>query len=83
VYAAFGSVTLHDTTVNLNHAIGGAGGIGTGSKPDGATGKGIGGGLFVDATALVGLDVFTAGHARKNDASTGHNNIGGHYDTIS
>jgi hypothetical protein len=83
LYAAAGTVTVRGTTVTANLAAGGTGGTGTGKKPDGARGLGIGGGMYLDATALVGLDVFTARNTKSNSATGNHRDIRGAYDSIS
>jgi hypothetical protein len=82
LYAASGALTLHDTSVTGNTANGGSGGNGAHGQPRGATGKGVGGGLYIDLPASVGLDAFTVSHVKKNHASTSDDDIHGSYEVI-
>src|SRR5262249_16101069 len=60
-----GTATIRNCSVIANSAQGGvAGGSGA------AKGQGIGGGIYIDSAALVGLDAFTVSHVLKNHAST-------------
>jgi len=71
LYAAGSTAaTLHDSSVTANSAVG---------QPKG---QGIGGGIYIDPNALVGLDAFTVAHVISNKASTDSNDIFGLYDTI-
>jgi hypothetical protein len=81
LYAAGGTVTLLNTEVTQNSAIGGQGGSGAKSLK-GAPGQGGGGGLYIDHLASVGLDAFTVNHTKGNKASTTDNNIHGTYKLI-
>jgi hypothetical protein len=80
-------LTLSNTDVTTNLATDGGGGSGgkSGSRraPDGASGRGIGGGLSIDPLSWVGLDAFTAKHVKSNKASTMDANVHGTYDVIS
>jgi plastocyanin len=76
LYAAGGSVTLRSVSVTANLAQGGAGGSGL---PNGKPGQGVGGGLYIEAAAFVGLDTFTKNHVKNNRAG----NIFGSYVVIS
>jgi hypothetical protein len=82
LYAAGGTVTLHTVTVTFNSASGGQGGKGGKGAPDGAAGEGIGGGIYIDSTALLRLDGFTVAAFKKNKASTSDNDVHGSYDVI-
>lgn len=79
LHATGAAVTLSNDTVISNQAAGGAGGNGTTGHPDGQTGVGIGGGLFIDPTATVSMDAFTVGHVKRNHASTSDDDIHGSY----
>jgi hypothetical protein len=79
LYAAGGTTTLRNTDVTANNAQGGPGGSGGGQQPDGRAGEGSGGGLYIDASAAVFLDVYTGDHARRNKASTSDSNVHGSY----
>jgi hypothetical protein len=85
LYVSAATVSLHNTTITGNYANGGAGGKGTrsrlgyGRSPDGTDGQGIGGGIYVDATASLGLDAFTVDHFRRNHAFTSDDDIFGSY----
>jgi hypothetical protein len=87
LYAAGGTIDVHNVTVTGNTAAGGAGGQGgsCGLKnldgPNGSPGLGEGGGLYIDAAAAVCLDAFTHKHVQKNHASTGYPQIYGTYTT--
>jgi hypothetical protein len=82
VYAGAGTVTIHNSSVATNTAQGGAGGIGPKHNRDGKPGQGLGGGIYIDGAALVGLDAFTVDHVKGNRASTKHSDIYGSYDVI-
>jgi hypothetical protein len=71
MYAAAGSVNAFDSSATGNSAQGGNGGQGTG------------GGLFIEVSSSVGLNVFTAAHIASNTASTSNPNIAGTFQTIS
>jgi hypothetical protein len=73
-------VTLQDSSVTANWARGGAGGQG---KPKGPSGPGIGGGIYIDPSASVGLDAFTVSHVKHNHASTSDDGIYGSYNLVS
>jgi hypothetical protein len=81
LYAAGGTVTLHNSSVTGNTAKGGAGGhggTGRGVKgADGSPGAGVGGGLYLNT--LTYLDAFTAAHVKGNHASTSDPDIAGGY----
>jgi hypothetical protein len=87
LYAAGGTIDLHNVTVTGNTAAGGAGGQGgrCGTKkskfdgPNGSPGLGQGGGLYIDTAAAACLDAFTQKHAQKNHASTSYPQIYGTY----
>jgi hypothetical protein len=79
---AGGTVSLHSSTVGANVAQGGAGGKGVHGSANGQPGLGEGGGLSIDAAALVSLDAFTQTNVKHNTASTTDNNIHGSYTTI-
>jgi hypothetical protein len=89
LYAAGGTIDLHNVTVTGNTAAGGAGGQGgrCGTKksrwdgPNGSPGLGEGGGLYIDAAAAASLDAFTQSNVKKNHASTSYANIDGTYTT--
>ena len=75
LYLAGGTTSLLNVSVTANVAQGGAGGNG---HPRGATGQGIGGGIYIDnAFASAFLDMFTVGHTKRNKASTSNNDIFG------
>jgi hypothetical protein len=88
LYAAGGTIDLHQVTVTGNTAAGGAGGEegprqgNVFKQPDGSPGKGEGGGLYIDAAAAVTLDPFTLTNVSNNTATTSNPNIEGVY-TIS
>jgi hypothetical protein len=69
-----GTVTLRQTTVSANSAVGGKGGA-----YNGPVGLGEGGGLSIDAAALVYLDAITLANISNNTASTTDPNIHGSY----
>jgi hypothetical protein len=73
---------MHGVSVAGNTAQGGSAGAGGKRQPAGKVGQGIGGGLYIDATASVGLDAFTVGHVKQNHASTSDNDIHGSYGEI-
>jgi hypothetical protein len=73
------TLTLRGTTVSRNTAQGGAGGRAYKKLPQGANGAGQGGGIYVAAPALVGLDSFTQAHTSGNTASTRDNDIFGSF----
>jgi hypothetical protein len=87
LYAAGGTIELHNVSVTGNRALGGAGGQGgscglgkyRGSK--GPPGQGEGGGLYIDAAAAVCMDALTQSHVQKNHASTSYPDIYGTYTT--
>jgi hypothetical protein len=81
LYAAAGTVTLTNTTVDQNSAQGGRGGNGASGRPSGSPGLGKGGGLYIDPAALVSLDAFTQSHVSRNQASTAYADIDGSYST--
>jgi len=72
-----GTATIRNCSVVANSAQGGAAGGGHAAK-----GQGIGGGIYIDSAALVGLDAFTVSHELKNHASTSDDNIHGSYGVI-
>ena len=77
IYVASGTVQLRGTTITQNTAKGGTGDNspkGFHRAPDGA---GRGGGIYIAAPALVGLDSFTQAHTSGNTASTSDNDIFG------
>jgi hypothetical protein len=81
IYASFGTVTLRQTTITQNTVQGGKGGNNQGSQkaPDGV---GRGGGLYINAGVLVGLDSFTQAHTTSNTASTSDNDIFGSFSIL-
>jgi len=80
IYVAGGTATLSNNTVDRNSATGGAGGKGSNSlNLNGSPGLGEGGGLYIDAAALVFLDAFTQANVTQNKASTSNNDIYGSY----
>jgi hypothetical protein len=87
LYAAGGTIDVHNVTVTNNTAAGGAGGQGGmgGGKikrgPQGFPGAGKGGGLYIDAAAAVCLDAFTQSHVKSSHASTSDPDIYGTYTT--
>jgi hypothetical protein len=87
LYAAGGTIDVHNLTVTGNTAAGGPGGK-EGScglrgfgKLKSFPGAGEGGGLYIDAAAAVCLDAFTQSHVPKNHASTSYKDIDGTYTT--
>ncbi len=78
VYAASGTLELHNTSVTGNSAQGGAGGDGGLKEKDGRSGQGDGGGLYLDAAAGC-LDAFTKDHVKDNFASSHDANIHGQW----
>jgi hypothetical protein len=72
-----GTVTLTQTTMAANNAAGGLAGI-----FNGYTGKGEGGGLYIDPSASVDLDAFTVANILNNTASTSDPNIHGSYSLL-
>jgi len=82
VYIAGGSASLLITSITHNTAQGGTAGKGGGSAHNGNPGHAWGGGLFIDPSAAVSLDDYTAAHTKANKASTSNNNIFGNYDVI-
>jgi len=82
VYVSAGTVTVHATTVTANTAKGGSGGAGFKGASHGPDGNGVGGGLYINNTATVGLDLFTVDHVKKNHASTSDDDIHGPYVVI-
>jgi hypothetical protein len=90
LYAAGGTIDLHNVTITGNTAASGTGGkagiCGAGRfrrSSDSFSGGGEGGGLYIDAAAAVCLDAFTQSHVQKNHASTSYPNIYGAYTTCS
>jgi hypothetical protein len=88
LYAAGGTIDVHNVTVTNNTAAGGAGGpAGTcglrnfTKKSKSFSGSGEGGGLYIDAAAAVCLDAFTQSHVKSNHASTSDPGIYGTYTT--
>jgi hypothetical protein len=87
LYAAGGTIDVHNVTVTGNTAAGGAGGQGGSCASrdfkgsNGSPGLGEGGGLYIDAAAAVCLDAFTQSHVQKNHASTSNPDIYGTYTT--
>lgn len=73
--AAGGTVSLHGTTVGHNAAKGGQG------QGGGTDGEGVGGGLYLAASASVCLDAFTQANVKHNSASTSAPDISGSYTT--
>jgi hypothetical protein len=87
LYAAGGTIDLHNVTVTGNTAAGGAGGKGGKGASgkfngrNGLTGGSVGGGLYIDAAAAACLDAFTQSHLKSNHASTSYPDIYGTYTT--
>jgi hypothetical protein len=87
LYAAGGTIDLHNVIASGNTAAGGAGGQGItcGSKAfggfKGSPGLSEGGGLYIDPAAAVCLDAFTQSNVKKNHASTNYPDIDGAYTT--
>jgi hypothetical protein len=81
MYVAGGTVSLRNSTVDYNAALGGAGGKGVHGSRSGQPGLGEGGGLYIDAAALVSLDAFTLANVKRNQASATGNDIYGSYNT--
>jgi hypothetical protein len=77
LYAAGGTLELHNTSVTGNSALGGAGGAGGSKGKGGKSGLGVGGGLYLDAAAIACLDAFTKNHVIGNHASSHDANIDG------
>jgi hypothetical protein len=77
MFVAAGTVTLINTSMSGNTAIGGLSG---GKKA--SNGQGDAGGLDIDPTASVSLDAFTQAHIVNNTASTAYPNIDGSYTTV-
>jgi hypothetical protein len=63
------SLTLMGTTIDRNHAIGGAAGLG------GIDGEGVGGGIYVTSGGLACVDALTAIFA--NHATTSNDDVFG------
>jgi hypothetical protein len=89
LYASTASLSLHNSAITGNDANGGAGGKGALSRlgyfrrsPPGSDGQGIGGGIYIDTTALVGLDDATVNNVKRNKASTSNDDIFGSYAMI-
>jgi hypothetical protein len=80
VFVASGTALISDSTFTGNAASGGPGGTGLKKQLAGKAGLGIGGGLYNDSAASLGLDSFTLANVKKNHASTTDNNIHGSYD---
>ena len=79
IHAAGGTVELRGTTFTKNAAKGGIGGNSPQGLPKGPDGAGRGGGVYIAASALVGLDSFTQAHTSGNTASTSGNDIFGSF----
>jgi hypothetical protein len=79
LYAAGGTITLRNTNVTNNRAVGGAAGKG----PGGTAGPGIGGGMYIEADALAVLDALTISKLKRNKATTSDPDIHGPYTLIS
>jgi hypothetical protein len=77
-YVAGGSVSLRDSSVTGNAALGGSPGSG---RTAGRRGQGIGGGLNVETDALVCLDASTESNVKRNLASARGRNIAGPFAT--
>jgi hypothetical protein len=84
VYIAGGTATITGTSITGNTALGGDGGRITNDPRAKAlkSGTGIGGGIFIDGLAWVGMDSFTSHHVKGNKASSNHNDIFGHFEMI-
>jgi hypothetical protein len=82
LYVGGGTVTIRSSTFDSNNAQGGAGGVGYKGSGSGDKGLGVGGGIYFDPAADVGLDAFTIAHVKKNRASTSDPNIHGSYHVI-
>ncbi len=76
IYSDVASVTLRTTRVTSNSAQGGDGGS------QGVSGKGIGGGIYIQLSPPVYVDAFTVANLAKNKASTSDNDIFGAYTLI-
>lgn len=77
LHAAGGTVTLHDVRVTANTATSGnagAKGAGKGNASNGSPGKAEGGGLYIEAAAVI-LDSATKLKATGNTARTGDSTI--------
>jgi hypothetical protein len=77
IYVAGGAVTLLNTSMSSNTAMGGLGG-GEGAS----NGQGEAGGLYIESVASVSLDAFTQAHIINNTASTADPNIDGSYTIV-
>jgi hypothetical protein len=75
-----GSLTMHLCSVSGNSATGGSGG--TYKKTHASDGVGEGGGLYLAAGAVVGIDAVTLAQISKNHASTSNPDIFGDYTII-
>ncbi len=75
MFVEFGTVMLHNSTVDYNSAVGGKGASGS------PNGLGEGGGLYMYMGTVVHLDAFTLTNTINNTASTSNNNIFGSYTT--
>jgi predicted outer membrane repeat protein len=82
MYVAAGTVTLRQTTVSGNAAIGGTRGQPVQGASPAKDGVGEGGGLYLASGASVYLDSFTMNNVTNNSASTSHPNIYGSFKTI-
>jgi hypothetical protein len=80
LFAAGGTVSLRNCTVDYNVAQGGAGGQSVDHSGSGKNGQGFGGGLYIVTPALVSLDAFTLAHVTHNQAAT-DKDIDGSYTT--
>jgi hypothetical protein len=89
LYAASGTITLRNSDIAQNGAIGGSGGQATRDAAPGQPGQGVGGAVYIVVApttggplASVSLDAFTVNHTKGNKASTTDNNIHGPYTPI-
>jgi hypothetical protein len=74
IYVATGTLTLLNTSISNDIAMGGTRGGGGASD-----GLGEGGGLYIYVAASVSLDAFTVAHILNNTASTAYPDIYGSY----
>jgi hypothetical protein len=89
LYAALGSITVRNSDIKQNGAVGGSGGKAAGNAAQGQPGQGVGGAVYIvvdpitsEPLASVGLDAFTVSHTKGNKASTADNDIHGPYGLI-
>jgi parallel beta-helix repeat protein len=66
MYVAGGTVSVDNTTVDQNSAVGGTGGSSPKGFAQGSAGLGEGGGIYIAAAASVCLDAFTLAHVTQN-----------------